>query len=575
MCMVQKLAVRTERVDDVPVLLAQMERMGIAELLDEQFRPHGNWQGTSLGWTAVIWLAHILSEGDHRLSWAQSWVASCLQTLCICTGQSVRDQELSDDRLGLVLDALSCTEPWQRFETALNRRLFRVYNLNPQRVRVDSTTASGYWSVTEEGLFQFGHSKDHRPDLPQLKVMLSTLDPLGMPVATQVVAGERADDPLYIPAIQQVQESLDEHGLLYVGDCKMAAIETRTFIQAHQDYYLCPLSKKQMPDEVLVGYLEPVWSGERMTTPIYREDESGQPQQIAEGYEQSLELTGDVAGQAITWTERHLIVRSLQHARASEAALRTRLNQAQADLAQLNERKRGKKRIGSVEEMQAAAEAILHHQRVTGLLKLTLAERVTERPVRAYGGRPASVRVERVVSLQTEVNEQAVEAACRWFGWRVYATNHPEETLPLEKAILAYREEYLVERGFGRLKGKPLSLTPMYVQSDARASGLIRLLSVGLRVLTLIEFRVRQRLAEHKEKLAGLYAGNPKRATRRPTAEAMLQAFKHIDLSVIAIEEQVYRHLTPLSEVQKRILSLLDLSPSIYDSLVVESPKPP
>jgi transposase len=552
-----------------------MERMGIAELLDEQFRPHGNWQGTSLGWTAVIWLAHILSEGDHRLSWAQSWVASCLQSLCICTGQLVRDQELSDDRLGIVLDALSHSEPWQRFETALNRRLFRVYNLTPQRVRVDSTTASGYWTVTEEGLFQFGHSKDHRPDLPQLKVMLSTLDPLGMPVATQVVAGESADDPLYVPAIQQIQASLDEHGLLYVGDCKMAALETRTFLQAHQDYYLCPLSKKQAPDDVLAGYLEPVWSGERTTTPIYREAETGQPEQIAEGYEQSLELTSEVAGQELTWTERRLIVRSLQHARASEAALRTRLSQAQADLAQLNQPKRGKKRIGSVEEMQAAAEAILHHQPVTGLLKLTIEERVTERPVRAYGGRPASVQVERTISLQVEVNEPAVEETCRWFGWRVYATNHPQETLPLQKAILAYREEYLVERGFGRLKGRPLSLTPMYVQSDERASGLIHLLSIGLRVLTLIEFRVRQRLAEQKEKLAGLYAGNPKRATHRPTAEALLQAFKHINLSVIALEEQVYRHLTPLSDVQKRILSLLDLSPIIYDRLAVESLIPP
>jgi transposase len=326
---------------------------------------------------------------------------------------------------------------------------------------------------------------------------------------------------------------------------------------------------------VLAGYLEPVWSGERTTTPIYREAETGQLEQIAEGYEQSLELTGEVAGQELTWTERRLIVRSLQHARASEAALRTRLSQAQADLAQLNERKRGKKRIGSVEEMQAAAEAILHHQRVTGLLKLTSEERVTERPVRAYGGRPASVQVERTISLQVEVNEPAVEETCHCFGWRVYATNHPQETLPLQKAILAYREEYLVERGFGRLKGRPLSLTPMYVQSDERASGLIHLLSIGLRVLTLLEFCVRQRLAEQKEKLAGLYAGNPKRATHRPTAEALLQAFKHINLSVIALEEQVYRHLTPLSDVQKRILSLLDLSPIIYDRLVVESLIPP
>ena len=41
---------------------------------------------------------------------------------------------------------------------------------------------------------QFGHSKDHRPDLPQVKVMQAVLDPLGMPLATDVVAGSRADE---------------------------------------------------------------------------------------------------------------------------------------------------------------------------------------------------------------------------------------------------------------------------------------------------------------------------------------------------------------------------------------------
>ena len=49
-----------------------------------------------------------------------------------------------------------------------------LYQLKPKRVRIDSTTASGYWTMTEEGLFQFGES----PDLPQLKVMLSVLGPL-------------------------------------------------------------------------------------------------------------------------------------------------------------------------------------------------------------------------------------------------------------------------------------------------------------------------------------------------------------------------------------------------------------
>src|SRR5207245_2230886 len=85
------------------------------------------------------------------------------------------------------LDALAQPEVWQRFEAALNQRLIRVYQLQPQRVRLDSTTASGYWSVTQDGLFQLGYSKDHRPDLPQLKVMLSVLDPLGLPLVTQGV----------------------------------------------------------------------------------------------------------------------------------------------------------------------------------------------------------------------------------------------------------------------------------------------------------------------------------------------------------------------------------------------------
>src|SRR5712691_11542855 len=346
--MTEKLTITTERVDDIPVLLAQSDKMGIAELLDAYFQPHGNWEGTSLGWTTSIWLTHILSEGDHRMNQVQPWAATRMQTLQKCSRQGVRDQEWSDDRLSIVLDARSSDQKWQHFETALNQRIVRVYNLKPKRVRVDSTTASGYWTVTEEGLFQLGYSKDHRPDLPQLKVMLSTLDPLGLPVATQVVSGERADDPLYIPAIEQVSASLQEHGLLYVGDCKMAALETRAFVQAQQDYYLCPLASKQLPDAVLAAYLQPIWAGKQALTPISREREASQPELIAEGYEQTVTVSGEVKGKPITWTERHLIVRSVQQAKAATEALQARLVRAQVALGALNEHKQSKKRYHDV-----------------------------------------------------------------------------------------------------------------------------------------------------------------------------------------------------------------------------------
>ena len=114
----------------------------------------------------------------------------------------------------------------------------------------------------------------------------------------------------------------------------------------------------------------------------------------------------------------------------------------------------------------------------------------------------------------------------------------------------------------------------MYVQSDQRATGLVRLLSIGLRVLTLLEFGARQHLADTKTTVAGLYAGNPKRTNSRPTAEALLGAFKGIHLSEVSIGQQLHRHASPLSEVQQRLLALWDLSPELYDQLCVEFPKP-
>jgi len=573
--MTEQLTVITERVDDIPILMAHLIRMGLPSLLDEHFLVHGNWQGLSLGWTSIGWLAHILSEGDHRLNQVQGWAEKRLETLRGCLGQPVEVLAWSDDRLAEVLTMLSDDQRWLAFETALNQRTIRVYDLRPACVRVDSTTVSSYGAVTQEGLLQFGHSKDHRPDLPQLKVMQAVLDPLGMPVATQVVSGEKADDPLYVPAIAQVRQGLGQRGLLYVGDSKMLALETRALIQAGDDYYLGPLSTVQLADEKLVEYLQPVWAEQVVLTPVYRSQDGKPPELIAEGYELSVELTAEVQQQSLTWVERRLVIRSVQQAQAGEAALQTRLSKAESALTELTQPKQGKQRLTGVEPLRQAAEAIVSQYRVEGLLTLSYEERVRERQVRRYRQRPAEVRVERAVRLHVSRNEAAIQQAVARLGWRVYATNQPAHQLSLAQAVLAYRHEYLVEHGFGRLKGKPLSLTPMYLQDDRRATGLVRLLSVGLRVLTLLEFVVRRGLAQVQEQLAGLYAGNPKRATARPTAEALLAAFKEINLTAVTIGQQVHRHLPPLSDLQQRILTLLGFSVDIYTNLVGHFSIPP
>ena len=564
----------TERVDDVPLLLEQMKRMELPTLIDQYFPAHGNWYGLSLGWVSTIWLSSIMSRGDHRLVHVEPWVANRLLTLNAATDQHVERLDFTDDRLEIVLRHLSDDSRWTQFESHLNQHTVRVYDLRTERVHVDSTTASAYTSVSEEGLFQFGHSKDHRPDLPQVKVMQAVLDPLGMPLATDVVSGERADDPLYVPCIQRVQASLGRSGLLFVGDCKMAAQDTRTFIALAGDYYLCPLPQVQLAQGELDEALERVWSGEQALSAVWRAQEDGTPQLIAQGYEREVPMSVEVDGRRREWSERRLIVRSVRHAEAAEAALRARVAKAKAHVETLNQRGRGRTRFEDVATLRQAVTAIVQRHHVEDFLWLCYDHHTTTRPVRAYQQRPAYVKEEHHATVEVRVDEAALEAAVRRLGWRIYSTNQPSTALSLAQAVLAYRSEYQVERSLGRLKGRPLSLRPMYVQRDDHATGLIRLLSIALRVLTLLEFVVRRQLAATGETLAGLYAGNSQRETARPTAERLLEAFQEVTLTVMEGVDQAHHHVTALSPLQERILELLGFSSRVYRRLCIVSHEP-
>ncbi len=570
--MKEPLTITTERVDDMPLLLGHMRQMGLAEQLDQHFPRHGNWQGLSLGQVIEVWLAHVLSQADHRMNQVQPWVEHRQQGLQQCTQAAVQASDVSDDRLAAILRSMSHVARWQSFEQELSRQLLRVYDLQSRCVRLDSTSVSSYGTVTEDGLLQLDHSKDHRPDLPQLKIMLATLDPLGMPLATEIVSGERADDPLYLPIITRVQHTLGRHGLLYVGDSKMGALQTRASLHAAGDYYLCPLSAVSMPADQLAQAVKTAQARAQPLQEVERWQADGTVEQIAHGYEQQVEVSAEVDGKTITWTERQLLVCSLAYRQSAQSRFQVRLQRAQQALAELGVARRGKARLTERPQVEQAVNEILARFGVKELLTVQIQETVTEQSVRAYGNRQATVRTSRQFCVSSVLVTEQVEQALALLGWRVYVTNQPEAQLSLPQAVLAYRDEYRVERAFGRLKGAPLTLAPMYVQRDDHATGLVRLLSVALRVLTLLEGVVRRELDKIESCLSGLYAGQPKRVTAHPTAELLLQAFDELTLTVVVLNpSQTVRHLTALSSLQLRIVALLGLSAQIYTQLETDS----
>jgi transposase len=62
-----------------------------------------------------------------------------------------------------------------------------------------------------------------------------------MPLSTDVVSGERADDGFYLPIIKRIRNGLRTPRLVFVGDCKMRALETRAYLAQHQEWSLSPL----------------------------------------------------------------------------------------------------------------------------------------------------------------------------------------------------------------------------------------------------------------------------------------------------------------------------------------------
>jgi len=567
--------IRVERPDDLPVLLASLRRLQVAELLDRHFPTGHRWQGQlTFGEVVCCWLAFLTSQGDHRLYHVQPWAEEHRLTLQASLGKTVRPLDFHDDRLADVLDHLAHDGPWQAFEADLGQHLVRVYDLQPALFRIDTTTASSYAEVlSEQGLLQFGHSKD-RDDLPQIKVAIAALDPLGLPVTTFVVPGNCADDPLYVPEVQKVQRAFGCGGKTFVGDCKAAALGTRAYLVSTQDYYLCPLSESQLPQEERRALLQPVWQGRQPLRPVYRPAAApGQPAElVAEGFAVDVPLQAVVAGRVVAWTERRWLVRSRAFAQGQQKQLERRLQAAVEQLGQLGQRRRGKKRL-TAPAMQAAAEAIVKKQRVEGLLRVTVRTATRARRLRRYGSRPGQVVQEQEHTVAVARQQQAIAQAERQMGWRVYATN--QRQLGLAAVVWGYRGQYRLEDDWSRLKGRPLSLTPLYLQEEGRIQGLVLLLSLAVRLLTLLEWAVREKLQESGEALRGVYPGQPGRRASRPSAELLLRAFKGISLTVVEFAGRQKVHITPLTPLQERLLRLWDLPPDLYQRLTLHSPQPP
>ena len=315
--------------------------------------------------------------------------------------------------------------------------------------------------------------------------------------------------------------------------------------------------------------------GEQIVTLIW--DEEGL---LGSGYEWERPLSVEMSGEQIAWTERVQVVRSLALAERESHHLEQRLAKAEATLRALTlPPGRGRRPYRDEATLLTAVADVVKQYGVTGLLQVTWQR--GEEAITRYGGRGRGspnrpVRTEvRVRYVITEVrrDEEAIQRRKHRLGWRIQVTNLPVAQMSLAQTVVHYRGWWCLKRAFHPVKDRPIGIRPLYVQWEDQIIGLTRLLTLALRLLTFIESQIRNKLTQAGETLSGLYEGQPRRTTDRPTGVRLLKAFARAEITLTRIEmrSQVMWHITPLSGLLERILAYLGLSAALYQHLAENS----
>ena len=552
---------KIERLDDLPLLAAAMKELDLAERLDKHFPTHGNWRGASIGTVCSAFLLYALSQSDHRLSHVEDWAVEREQSLRqILDCPTFTHLDCTDDRLAAMLDYVSKDTEYRSFETDLNQHTLLVYPLAPveddlsaRAVHLDATIAQHFSDTTD--LFTMGYAKHRRADLPQVKIMLSTVGTLGLPLCVEVVTGSTADDVLYLPMIARVEETLKTKGLLFVGDCKLGSILNRLTIHNGENYYLTPLSRVQLP----LSELQTLLLENKDNVTEFNDDDVK-----LTAFETTIERTH--AG--ITWTERVIVAFSAPYNKAQTAQFDKKLDKTAAALSELTVAKQGKPPLKTAKEVQAKIDETLKEHKTADFFDVVINTHTTVTTKRKYKDTPAHTITTVSFSLTITRKIDKITAHKAVLGWRAYATNAPQAQLSTQKVVATYKGEFKVEYRFDQLHNKTAPLMPIFLHKDNRIVALIRLLMLGIKILGLLEYKVRKQIADEKITVTQIFPGNPGRKTDKPTAEMILRAFRNISLVIIALNTTDFHiEMTELAPSQLVLLRLAGFKSTIYHDI--------
>ena len=552
------------RIGEIPLLQTVARRLGFDSLLRRYIKPHGNERYPAAD--TLLLLVFNIASGRQPLYELGRWTAD-IDGRLLGRKSSLSEEMFSDDRYGRALDKLFEVDR-ATLTTDCAVCVVRSAGCELDQLHNDSTTVktTGRMPATSPtGLsFEYGHSKDHRPDLKQIVFNLTISADGAVPVHCKTYPGNRTDDTTHIETWKALCGIAGRRDFLYVADRKLCTSKQLSFIAGNggRVVTIVPETWKEVKTFKESMRVSPKSRKRILRRPVANREGSFETFYSIGGKHETLK-----GGYGLHW------IYSTQKRERDRSAREKRLEEAEMALADVSGRL-NVRNLKTREQIQRRVEKILKEHDVAAFYDVAVEEARESSVKQAGRGRPGRgtryvKRVKTVYSLSWRRNREALLRENNVDG--VFPLLCTDRSMGAKEALLAYKYQPRLEKRFEQLKSVHLA-APTLFKKIARVEAMMMLFFMALIIQSVIEREVRRSMKAKRVEAIAVYPEH--RLAYHPTTARIFDRFH--DMSVYRVmrgDELEMEYRDELTPVHREVLDLLGMTEQDYWGSVVPQPR--
>ena len=554
---------RGERVGPLPLINRFLDRLGLEGLLDRLVPTQDRRVRLPYAKGLGLLLRSILVERE-AIYRQQEIVRGFWPEAYGLTPELVG--HAGDDAIGRALERLFDADR-AALLTEVVLAVQREFALGMDELHNDSTSVSfcGQYRAARgrqvrgqrAPLITYGHSKDHRPDLKQLLLILTTSRDGNVPVQFRCADGNQNDSPTHQETWDTLCKVAGRTDFLYVADSKLCNREAMDHIHYKKGRFVCVMPRNRLEDAEFRKWIqdhEPEWTLVWDREHPRRKEGSRDRWRVVRASLPSRE------GWPVVWVHSSLM------ALGQEQTRRVNLLKAEEGLKALDMSLSGSRpRHHLRKEIDEDVTALLARHKVTRYLKVKVGTVESHTFQQAKRGRPGPNttfvrKTKKAWHLTWEIDQAAVDYDRKSDGMYPLLTN--DRALTDTQVLEAHKGQPSIEKRFEQAK-TVLEIAPVLLKNEDRIEAFFLVYFLALMVQALIERELR--LAMRREGIEKLPIYPEERQTAHPTAEQVFRLFSLAQRQTLTCNGVLVKtFVEPLTSLQEQVLGLLGIPAATY-----------